>query len=630
MTDSIIPPPGRYQAEHFGGGYVDGTVASKYSEATKISAVHQVLVEGRSPKDVADLNQINLSTLRRWLKDAAPVTPTPPAQTVTAPACARLVILDSEDSRGKLERILHNEGFSPRFEALRGHALCAEWRDFPIWLDSAWLIELPPPGAQRLLSLIERSGKDIPVAWLDACAAPGNDALLDHEPVRADGKSIPGALAQALGRLHARHLQRAQLRMQMSTQLDDCQRHFDQLQRCCLRAFDNTPNPIAIVRAGGHIYANPAYLRMFADGNFATLQDTAPESLLAEADRPALAQSLAAALDNGQTDALDLVLHNGLRVRAELERFPGSSRGVQLILQPYAQVPVQLAEKPRAPVTSAVAEQPQGECPGDTHALWEERIRRALRERHLFSIVYQPIVSLGGVTEACYEALLRLHDEQGGEYLPASFLPAAERAGLMGVVDQWVIRQAARQVQSEWVAGRTVRVFVNLSRATLLNPDFSAWLARLFEHFRIAPEAFVFEVPESVLMLHLLQCRTALHALRGLGCGIALDHFGGGADVFDVLHDTELDYLKFDAALTRGLADSHEIQLRVRDLAGRAHAQNKQVVAGRVQDARSVALLWQSGVDYVQGYFLQQPSRALDYDFVNGDYEVATSGHSGF
>jgi EAL domain-containing protein (putative c-di-GMP-specific phosphodiesterase class I) len=301
-----------------------------------------------------------------------------------------------------------------------------------------------------------------------------------------------------------------------------------------------------------------------------------------------------------------------------------------VILQPYAQSPAQSADKRNVTAMAVAVEEPAAPCTDDIQQLWEERIRRALRERHLFSIVYQPIVSLGGTAEACYEALLRLHDEQGGEYLPASFLPAAERAGLMGVVDQWVIRQAARQVQSEWAAGRTVRVFVNLSRATLLNPEFGAWLARLFEHFRIAPEAFVFEVPESVLMLHLLQCRAALRDLRGLGCGIALDHFGGGADVFDMLNDTELDYLKFDAALTRGVADNHEIQLRVRELAGRVHAQNRRTIVGRVQDARSVALLWQSGVDYVQGYFLQQPSGALDYDFVNGDYEVATSSQSGF
>lgn len=616
MTDSIIPIPGRYEADDSDGGCVDGTVASKYSEATKASAIQQVQVEGQSPKAVADQLGVNLATLRRWLKDAAPAS-MPPAPRPALPERVRLVILDADNIHGKLERILRNEGFALQLEPLRGHPLSAAWTESPEWLERAWLFELPPTGAQRLFDLIERSGKDIPVACLDASCIPGETERLDSECVHGDAESLPGGLAHALGRLHARLNQRKQMR--------DCQLHFEQLQRCCLHAFDNTPNPIAIVSAGGHIYANPAYLRLFAAGNFAEIQNTALDALLAEQDSAALMQSLEAALNNAHTGALDITLRNGLRVRAKLEPFPGSSRGVQVILQPYAQAPAQKAEIKA--VAEPVVEEPAAH---PEQALWEDRIRRALRERHLFSIVYQPIVHLGGAAEACYEALLRLHDEQGGEYLPASFLPAAERAGLMGVVDQWVIRQAARQVQSEWAAGRTVRVFVNLSRATLLNTEFNGWLARLLEHFRIAPEALVFEVPESVLMLHLPQCRVALRELRALGCGIALDHFGGGDDAFVLLQDTEVDYLKFDASLTCGLGDHRDIQLRLRELARRAQGLRMKIIVGRVQDARSVALLWQTGVDYVQGFFLQQPSRALDYDFVNGDYEVATSSQSVF
>lgn len=613
MNGSIIPPAGRYEAEHFDGGCVDGTVAIKYSEETKASAAQKVLAEGRPHKAVADEFGVSVTTLRRWLKEAPP-----------APAASpRLVILDSEGIHEKLERILRNEGFAPVLERLRGHALSAGWKDNTAWQDSAWLFELPSPGGmQRLINLIERSGKDIPVACISPDFTPDCGETLDYEIVSPAAQDVTAALANALQRLHTRLRQRMQLR--------DCQQHFEQLQRCCLRAFDSTPNPIAIVRAGGHIYANPAYLRLFGVDDFAVLQHTALDALIAEADRAALQQPLAAALGNGQTAALDVGLHNGMRVRAELERFPGSSQGVQVLLHRYIQANEQPTEQ-QAPVVAP--ERPEAQCAQDAddqQNMWEERIRRALRERHLFSIVYQPIVHLGGAAEACYEALLRLHDEQGGEYLPASFLPAAERAGLMGVVDQWVIRQAAHQVQSEWGAGRTVRIFVNLSRETLLNAEFCAWLARLLEHIRIAPEAFVFEVPEAVLMLHLPQCRAVLRELRALGCGIALDHFGGGADAFAMLQNAEVDYLKFDAALTRGLSDHRENPLRLRELVKRAGALNMRTIVGRVQDARSVALLWQTGVDYVQGYFLQQPSKALDYDFVNGDYEVVTFNPSGF
>lgn len=610
MSGSIIHPPGRYEAEHFDGGCADGTVASKFSEATKASAIRQV-IEGRPHQAVADEFGVSVTTLKRWLKDVP-----------TTPENARLVLLDSGATGEKLARILRNEGYSPRLERLRGHALSAGWLQEPVWLDQAWLFELPVRGAQRLLDLIERSGKDIPIACLTADVAPTCVETLDCETVAPAAGDMTTALACTLQRLHARLLQRMQLR--------DCQQHFEQLQRCCLRAFDSTPNPIAIIRAGGHVYANPAYLRLFGLADFTAIRNAAFETLVAESERAALEQTFAAVLGEGRANALDICLRNSLRVRAELERFPGGSQGVQVILHPYVQAMVQPATQPASAIVTAMSEAEHARERDDDQAVWEERIRRALRERHLFSIVYQPIVHLGGAADACYEALLRLHDEQGGEYLPASFLPAAERAGLMGVVDQWVVRQAALQVQSEWAAGRTVRVFVNLSRATLLNAEFGAWFARLLEHVRIAPEAFVFEVPESVLMLHLPQCRAAMRELRALGCGIALDHFGGGAEAFALLQDVEVDYLKFDAALTRGLTDHRENLLRLRELANRAQALKVRTIVSRVQDARSVALLWQTGVDYVQGYFLQQPSKALDYDFVNGDYEVATTNPTVF
>ena len=158
MTDSIIPIPGRYEADDSDGGCVDGTVASKYSEATKASAIQQVQVEGQSPKAVADQLGVNLATLRRWLKDAAPAS-MPPAPRPALPERVRLVILDADNIHGKLERILRNEGFALQLEPLRGHPLSAAWTESPEWLERAWLFELPPTGAQRLFDLIERSAR---------------------------------------------------------------------------------------------------------------------------------------------------------------------------------------------------------------------------------------------------------------------------------------------------------------------------------------------------------------------------------------------------------------------------------------------------------------------------------------
>lgn len=580
-------------------------VASKYSDEFKAAVVRQVSVEGLPLKQVADATGVSPATLRRWLK-----TETPPAESAAGAApvpvsvMQRLILLDEAETHVKLERILRNEGYQPEVGALCTHAL---GRDLPAvdWLAGASLFAVTEAGARRLVDLIERSGKDISIAWLDQAPdwtmriAPALDCewLIEATPER---------LSHGLERLHERRRTRARVR--------ECQRHFEHLQRCCLRAFDSSPVPIAIVRPEGHIYANPAYLRSIGGADFAALRDRPPGALLASDEVKVLNAALMDIQDHEQIE-LDVTLASGQCVRAELERFPGVSQGVQLTLRLRGQqAPVGESQPETAAETRADVEEISPE--------WTERIAEALKSDDRFSVLYQPIVSLSGGTEASYEALLRLHDERGGEYLPGVFLPAARRAGLMGIVDQWVIRRAAAQVKSEWSTGRAVRIFVNLAHESLLGDGFQDWLARLIEYFQIPAESLVFEIPEDVPLQHLQACRAVVDALRGLGCGIILDDFDGGEEAFALLDALPVDGVKIDLSRIRMLTDAAVLQQRVRDIAARVHGAGGQVIAGRVQDAQSVALLWQCGVDYVQGYFMQQPSRALDYDFISSECEV--------
>jgi EAL domain-containing protein (putative c-di-GMP-specific phosphodiesterase class I) len=593
------------------------TVASKYSDELKATAVRQVSVEGIALKQVADATGVSPATLRRWLKAATPDEVSaagtdggPVAD--TGPTPLRLVLLDGADIRAKLERILHNEGFRPEVCRLQAHALGQAMPNAE-WLDCATLFSLTDAGARRLVDLIERSGKDVPIAWLGTAPAwlTSIAATLDCEWVP---ETTPERLGYGLSRLHERRRMRAQVR--------DCQRHFEHMQRCCLRAFDTAPNPIAIVRPEGHIYANAAYMRRVGHEDFAALRDLPPGGLLAPDDPQTLAEAVAKLRDHEQA-VLDIVLATGARARAELERFPGSSNGVQLILHVQNRPAAERREMPAEPRMRFAAAEPSDVPPAqDGLSEWTERIALALKEDDRFSVVYQPIVSLFGGAEASYEALLRLHDEQGGEHLPGVFLPAARHAGLMGVVDQWVIRRAAMQVKSEWAAGRPVRIFVNLARETLLGDGFRHWLDKLISYFQIPAAALVFEIPEALPMRHLQACRTVVAELRTLGCGVVLDDFDGGEEAFMLLDELAVDCVKFDLSCIRLSSETDSLPQRVRDIVTRVHALGGQVIASRVQDAPSVALLWQSGVDYVQGYFLQQPSRALDYDFISSECEL--------
>ena len=79
----------------------------------------------------------------------------------------------------------------------------------------------------------------------------------------------------------------------------------------------------------------------------------------------------------------------------------------------------------------------------ESRLAWVGRVRRALDEQR-FVLYCQPVVSIETGEPVQYELLLRMVDDDGELVLPGSFVPSAERFGLMPAVDRWVVHQAVR------------------------------------------------------------------------------------------------------------------------------------------------------------------------------------------
>ena len=92
---------------------------------------------------------------------------------------------------------------------------------------------------------------------------------------------------------------------------------------------------------------------------------------------------------------------------------------------------------------------------------WVDRIQEAL-EHDQFVLQAQPILNLHTGTVDRYEVLLRMIGHDGSLIMPGDFLPAAERSGLIGQVDQWVIVEACRMLGEQQHAGRDIHLSVNL------------------------------------------------------------------------------------------------------------------------------------------------------------------------
>jgi PAS domain S-box-containing protein len=231
---------------------------------------------------------------------------------------------------------------------------------------------------------------------------------------------------------------------------------------------------------------------------------------------------------------------------------------------------------------------------------WVGRIREALDEdrRVLYS---QPIVPLrGGVPSA--ELLIRMVGRDGEIIGPDSFLGVAEKYGLITEIDQWVIKQAVR------LAAAGHHVGANLSAESLVNLDMLALIEREVQESGADPGKLVFEITETAIMSDIDTCHAFARGIVALGCGVALDDFGTGFGTFTHVKKLDIKYLKIDIEFVRGLTENAANQHVVKAIVNLAEGFGCETIAEGIEDAETLELLREYGVDYGQGYFLGRPA----------------------
>ena len=254
---------------------------------------------------------------------------------------------------------------------------------------------------------------------------------------------------------------------------------------------------------------------------------------------------------------------------------------------------------------------------------WLSRLHRALREER-FVLHYQPIVSLRDGRVAHYEALVRLVDADGARLIaPAAFLPAAERYGIISAIDRAVLDKALAALTElpapaapaprmrirprPRARARGTSVAVNLSALSLTDPGMLSYLQERLAHHGVAGESLVLEVTETASISDMSLASEFCAGAGALGCELALDDFGSGFGSFHYLRHLDFAYLKIDGGFIRGLCGSATDRRVVSSLVALARGMGARTVAEYVQDARTLMLLRELGVDYAQGFAVGRP-----------------------
>jgi PAS domain S-box-containing protein len=215
----------------------------------------------------------------------------------------------------------------------------------------------------------------------------------------------------------------------------------------------------------------------------------------------------------------------------------------------------------------------------------------------------QPIVNLASMQVEQAELLVRMLRVRGGTELvsPAELLPTAERFGLIGLIDEWVVDRAVEHA----AAGH--RIEVNLSAKTISDADQVNRIEQVVLNSGAPPQNLIFEITETAVADHLDAAREFALRLRRLGCAFALDDFGVGHGTFRYLRHLPVDYLKIDLQFVRDLLSDPADRDVVQAIIGVARQFEIKTIAEGVEDQATLEELRRMGVDYAQGYEIGRP-----------------------
>ena len=242
---------------------------------------------------------------------------------------------------------------------------------------------------------------------------------------------------------------------------------------------------------------------------------------------------------------------------------------------------------------------------------WVQRLHMALEEDR-FCLYAQEIAALGVSDNpgGHIEILLRLHDEAGRIILPDSFIPAAERYGLMTAIDSWVVQNVFKVIRRCLIEGHDgplAMCAINLSGSSIGDEKFLQYLREQFIEHDIPPELICFEITETSAIANLGSAIRFINELKSLGCRFSLDDFCAGMSSFAYLKHLPVDFLKIDGSFVKDMLDDPINRAMVEVINHIGHVMGKKTIAEFVETPLIEQALLEVGVDYAQGYLIERP-----------------------
>ncbi|MCG7894049.1 MAG: EAL domain-containing protein [Candidatus Thiodiazotropha taylori] len=244
-----------------------------------------------------------------------------------------------------------------------------------------------------------------------------------------------------------------------------------------------------------------------------------------------------------------------------------------------------------------------------TEVGWIQRIETSIADNK-FELYEQKIVSLNETEEDICEILLRLPDTSDVVLSPNTFIPHAERYGMILDIDKWVLRNSFKLAQPQ----RTYSI--NLSGLSITDSKLVGFILEMSNNYKVAPNHIIFEITESAAIKNFEKALQFISELKEVGFKFALDDFGAGLSSFSYLKNLPVDFLKIDRSFIKDLQEDASSVSIINSINDVCHSLGLESIAEGIEDNNTLIIIQDIGINYAQGYLFEKPHPMDKYSSV--------------
>ncbi len=245
----------------------------------------------------------------------------------------------------------------------------------------------------------------------------------------------------------------------------------------------------------------------------------------------------------------------------------------------------------------------------------EAIVRHALDTQDI-SLLFQPVVSLRGEATELYDLTFNIINDKGDALTRTELYPAAEQAGCATRLDRWILLNAIKRLTVEYSEGHRTRLFLPISNSSLQDKTLPTWLGMALKAAHLPASALIIKIPEPDAITYLQQTQELAKALHAMGIEVMLSYFGGALNPFNTFKFLDVDFVRLDPDLFEVLEPEEKLE-KITDMLNHIHALKKRSIISHVDSATALAPLWQAGVNFIQGEYLQAPTPNMNYVFAS-------------